>query len=177
MTSLIAIISIYREGGILKRLRATPLRPLTILGAHVAAKMVFTVSTLALLAVAGRRFYAGPPPASPIAFLLAVVLATVSVLSIGFVLASLVPTARFAQPLASMLLYPLLAVSGLFFPLDILPGAWRTAALLSPLAHAVDLLRGTWGGAGWGEHWVAVAALVANLAISSAIASRVFRWE
>jgi ABC-2 type transport system permease protein len=29
--SLVTIISIYREGGILKRLRATPLRPQTIL--------------------------------------------------------------------------------------------------------------------------------------------------
>ncbi len=33
--SLVTIISIYREGGILKRLRATPLRPQTILTAHV----------------------------------------------------------------------------------------------------------------------------------------------
>ncbi len=32
--SLVTIISIYREGGILKRLRATPLRPQTILTAH-----------------------------------------------------------------------------------------------------------------------------------------------
>src|SRR5262245_19632626 len=32
--SLVTIISIYREGGILKRLRATPLRPATILTAH-----------------------------------------------------------------------------------------------------------------------------------------------
>src|ERR1700736_1386044 len=33
--SLVTILSIYREGGILKRLRATPLRPQTILTAHV----------------------------------------------------------------------------------------------------------------------------------------------
>ena len=31
--SLVTIIAIYREGGILKRLRATPLRPHTILTA------------------------------------------------------------------------------------------------------------------------------------------------
>ena len=36
--SLVTIISIYREGGILKRLRATPLRPQTILSAHVIVK-------------------------------------------------------------------------------------------------------------------------------------------
>src|SRR5438445_8215836 len=39
--SLIAIMAIYREGGILKRLRATPLSPLTILGAHVLVKLAF----------------------------------------------------------------------------------------------------------------------------------------
>ncbi len=32
--SLVTIVAIYREGGILKRLRATPLRPATILTAH-----------------------------------------------------------------------------------------------------------------------------------------------
>jgi ABC-2 type transport system permease protein len=35
LLSLVTIIAIYRENGILKRLRATPLRPLTILTAHV----------------------------------------------------------------------------------------------------------------------------------------------
>ncbi len=48
VTSLIAIVSIYREGGILKRLRATPLTPLTILSAHVVVKMFFTGVTLVL---------------------------------------------------------------------------------------------------------------------------------
>src|SRR5262245_16014143 len=44
--SLVTIIAIYREGGILKRLRATPLRPATILTAHVLAKLFFTAATL-----------------------------------------------------------------------------------------------------------------------------------
>src|SRR5580693_904755 len=44
--SLVTIISIYREGGILKRLRATPLRPQTILTAHVIVKLLLTAATL-----------------------------------------------------------------------------------------------------------------------------------
>ena len=47
--SLIAVISIYREGGILKRLRATPLRPAVILGAHVLVKLFFTGLSLLLM--------------------------------------------------------------------------------------------------------------------------------
>ena len=55
--SLIAVISIYREGGILKRLRATPLRPATILSAHVIVKLLLSALTLVLLVAARRRFY------------------------------------------------------------------------------------------------------------------------
>src|SRR5689334_5077607 len=51
--SLVTIISIYRDDGILKRLRATPLRPHTILTAHVLVKIVVSALTLALLVVAG----------------------------------------------------------------------------------------------------------------------------
>jgi len=177
VTSLVAIISIYREGGILKRLRVTPLRPLEILASHVAVKMLLTAVTLGLLALVGRRFYSGPPPPSLASFLLGVVLVLISILSIGFVIASAVPTARFAQPVASMVLYPLFALSGLFFPLEVLPSAWRTLGQASPLAQSVVLLRGLWLGQGWIEHWTAVAALVANFVVCSALASRIFRWE
>ncbi len=54
--SLVTIIAIYRESGILKRLRATPLRPHTILTAHVLVKLLFTTLTLTLLLGSrGRR--------------------------------------------------------------------------------------------------------------------------
>ncbi len=49
VTSLTAIIAIYREGGILKRLRATALRPVTILGAHVIVKLLLTALAFGIL--------------------------------------------------------------------------------------------------------------------------------
>ena len=57
--SLVTIISIYREGGILKRLRATPLRPLTILTAHVLVKLLLTATTLALMVAGGQALLPG----------------------------------------------------------------------------------------------------------------------
>ncbi|MCP4201190.1 MAG: ABC transporter permease [bacterium] len=175
--SLTTIIAIYREGGILKRLKATPLSPLVILSTHVVVKLVLTSVTLALMVVAGRRFYSGPPPPAPTSFFLGVILVSVSLLSLGFILASVVRTARFAQPIGSILLYALLSISGLFFPIRILPEAWQAVALASPITHGVSLLRGLWAGDGWAAHWVAILALIANLVICSAISKRVFRWE
>ena len=59
MLSLVAIMAIYREGGILKRLRATPLRPHTILAAHVLVKLLFSAITVAAMLLAGRSYYPG----------------------------------------------------------------------------------------------------------------------
>ena len=176
-TSLIAIISIYREGGILKRLRATPLRPETILGAHVFLKLGLTALTLGLLVLAGKRFYPVPVETHVPSFLAALLLATLSILSIGFVVASAVPTARFAQPVAGFLLYPLLAVSGLFAPISALPQFWQQVASVSPVTYAVSLLQGIWVGEPWSQHLAAVGALVLNLVICTALSAKIFRWE
>ncbi len=175
--SLTAIISIYREGGILKRLRATPLSPVTIMGAQVIVKLAFTVISLTLLMLAGRRLFPGIMSVNVFSFTAAVVLGTFSILSLGFVIASLVPTARFAQPIGAAVLYPMLAVSGLFFPVDKLPRALRALAYLFPTTHAVALLNGVWDGSGWSAHWVNVAALLLLFAVYTALSARVFRWE
>ena len=175
--SLVAIMAIYREGGILKRLRATPLSPVTILGAHVVVKLGFTTLSLTLLMLAGRRLFPGVMQVNVFSFTMAVLLSTLGILSLGFVIASLVPTARFAQPIGALVLYPMLALSGLFFPLSRLPVALQTVAYLLPTTHAVALLQGVWDGSGWGAHWVNAAALLGLFVAYSALSTKVFRWE
>jgi ABC-2 type transport system permease protein len=175
--SLVAIISIYREGGILKRLRSTPLSPVTIMGAQVVVKLVFTSISLTLLMLAGRRLFPGVMGVNVFSFGVAVLLGTFSILSLGFVLASIVPTARFAQPIGAAVLYPMLFLSGLFFPVARLPRALQAIAYLLPTTHAVALLQGVWNGSGWGAHWVNVAALLLLFAAYTALSTRVFRWE
>src|SRR5205823_14534823 len=90
MLSLVAIIAIYREGGILRRLRATPLRPYTILTAHVLVKLLFTAVTLAVMVLAGRRYFPVPASVPILSFTGALLLSTVSILSLGFLIASVV---------------------------------------------------------------------------------------
>ena len=175
--SLVAIISIYREGGILKRLRSTPLSPVTIMGAQVAVKLVFTVISLTLVMLAGRRLFPGVMRVNVFSFTAAVVLGTFSILSLGFVLASLVPTARFAQPISAFVLYPMLALSGLFFPVARLPRWLETIAYALPTTHAVALLNGVWDGSGWSAHWVNVVALFVLFIAYCTLSTRVFRWE
>jgi ABC-2 type transport system permease protein len=175
--SLIAVISIYREGGILKRLRATPLRPVTILATHVIVKLAFTTFTLFLMALAGRRFYPVELHFDFLSVSLALAISTLSIISLGFVIASVVTTARFAQPIGSAILYPMLVVSGLFAPLDALPRGWAMLGQVLPVTHAVALLRGAWTGASWLDMLPHLGVLALTFAICTAISARVFRWE
>jgi ABC-2 type transport system permease protein len=175
--SLTTIIAVYREGGILKRLRATPLSPVTILSAHVVVKLLLTALTLLSLILVGKRLYPIGPGIPLTGFLLAVLLSTVSILSIGFVIASVVPTARFAQPIGAIILYPMIGVSGMFVPLDSLPPALHTAARFVPLTYAVSLLQGIWNGDSWAAHAGDLAALALVFVVCVAVSARVFRWE
>ncbi len=95
----------------------------------------------------------------------------------GFLIASIVPTARFAQPIGALLMYPMLGLSGLFVPIASLPPAIRGIARFLPLTYAVSLLRGIWRGDGWINHAGDVAALAIVLLVCTALASKVFRWE
>jgi ABC-2 type transport system permease protein len=175
--SLVTIISIYREGGILKRLRATPLRPLTILTAHVLVKLALTLASLALLVLAGKRYYPSNLGVPVFGFAMALLISTWSILSIGFLIASIVPTARFAQPIGAAILYPMLGICGLFVPLQSLPPALRAVARVVPLTYAVSLLQGIWKGEAWSAHIGDVLALIAVFAICTALSTKVFRWE
>ena len=175
--SLVTIISIYREGGILKRLRATPLRPQTILTAHVLVKLLLTAMTLILMVLAGRRYYPVGVEVPVVSFTVALLVSTLAILSMGFVIASVVPTARFAQPIGAVLFYPMIALSGLFTPIEALPQGLRVLSRLLPMTYIVSLLQGILSGASWSAHLGDLAALALVFAVCTALSTRIFRWE
>ncbi len=175
--SLVTIISIYREGGILKRLRATPLRPYTILTAHVVVKLILSAVTLALMFLAGKRYFPAGTHVPWLSFTIALMISTWSILSVGFLIASIVPTARFAQPIGAVILYPMIAISGLFVPLESLPPILHGAARALPITYAVNLLQGIWNRDPWSAHITDVAALAVLFLFCSVLSTKIFRWE
>jgi ABC-2 type transport system permease protein len=175
--SFVAVIAIYREGGILKRLRATPLRPYTILTAHVLVKLLFAAITLGALVAAGRRLYFLDGGGPLLSFALALLYCTLCILSLGFLIASLVPTARFAQPIGALVFYPMFGLSGLFVPVEVLPVWLQAVARVLPLTYAVSLLRGVLHGEGWLAHAGDVGVLAVMFFACIVLSTRVFRWE
>ena len=140
-------------------------------------KLLSTAVTLALMILAGRRYYPVDADVPIASFTLALLLSTLSIVSLGFLIASVVPTARFAQPIGTLIVYPMIALSGLFVPLEALPPTAQMIARVLPFTSAVSLLRGIWHGEGWYRHAGDAAVLTVMFVIFMTLSSKVFRWE
>jgi ABC-2 type transport system permease protein len=71
----------------------------------------------------------------------------------------------------------MIAVSGLFVPVESLPPALHALARVVPLTYAVSLLEGIWKGDTWWAHMGDVAALAVAFTVCTALSAKVFRWE
>ena len=177
LMSLTIVIAAYRENGILRRLRATPLRPQAILFAQVMVIFAMTLAGMVLLIIAGKVVYHLRFNGNPWSVALAFTFASLSFFSLGFVLAGLLPSARSAQLVGMVLLYPMIFLSGATIPLEVLPEGVRSVARFLPLTYVVNLLRGLWIGEAWSQLWTEVFVLAGLLVAGVVISILTLRWE
>jgi ABC-2 type transport system permease protein len=168
-------LATYRAGGVLRRFRATPLRPSVVLGAQVAVGLIFAAVGSALLVVAGRIVFGLHLPEDPAVVVGAVLLSAASIFAFGFILASVLPNARTAQSVAMVVFFPMMFLSGAALPRPLLPETIQDVAQALPLTHVVTLLDDAWSGAGW--NFTAMLVLVGVLAAGVVLSTRLFRWE
>jgi ABC-2 type transport system permease protein len=98
-----------------------------------------------------------------------------SFLSVGFVLASLMPTATAAQAVGMALYFPMLFLSGAGLPRQLLPQSLVDFSQFLPLTHVVTLLQDLWFGNGWNV--TALLVLAGITVVATAVSIRTFRWE
>jgi ABC-2 type transport system permease protein len=166
-----------RETGVLRRYRATPLRPAIYLAADVLVYFCMTLLGVLLLILVGKIGYRVRFDGHVLSLLASFSLGALSFFAFGFLIASLSPTARIAQTVGMVIAFPMMFVSGATIPLEVLPGSVRNAARFVPLTHVVTLLRGVWAGEVWGEHLTEVVVLLGVLAAGVIVSAKTFRWE
>jgi len=177
LMGLIITIATYREKGVLRRLRTTPISPLVVLAAQVIVLFLMTLFGMVLLVIAGKVVYHMRFEGNILSVLAGFVLSSPSFFAFGFILAGLMPTARTAQVVGMMLLYPMLFLSGAGFPRELLPEAIKKISTFLPLTYVVNLLRGLWIGEAWSQHVTEVIVLAVMLVIGILISVKTFRWE
>jgi len=177
LMSITITMAAYRENGILRRLRATPISPLVVLAAQVIVVFAMTSLGMLLLIIAGKLVYHVRFEGNALSVLAGFVLSSLSFFGLGFILAGIMPTARTAQVVGMVLLYPMLFLSGAGFPRELLPEAIKKVSTFLPLTYVVNLLRGLWIGEAWSNHLLNVGVLTGILIIGVIISAITFRWE
>jgi len=167
----------YRESGVLRRLQATPLHPLTLLTARVLVIFLMTVLGMVMLVVAARLVYHLHFPGQALNVAGGFLLCCMSFFALGFVLAGLLPTARTAQMTALVLFYPMVFISGATVPREVLPETMYQYSRFLPLTYVVTLLRGLWMGGTWGEFRMETFVLIGLMLCGIIISALTFRWE
>ena len=107
-----------------------------------------------------------------------VVLGAVTFIAVGYVIASFARTEEAANGLTSVVQFPMMFLSGTFFPIEAMPPPLQAVARLIPLTYLSDALRQVMvGGAAFAPLYVCAAVLLGWLGVCFAIASRKFRWQ
>lgn len=167
-----------RDQRILRRYWVTPLSVprylagfgLTILGMCVLQLTVLW--PLGRFALGARVSFAAPWPA------LYLVLAALTFLAFGFLVASLAKTANAGQAIANIINMPMLFLSGVFFPVADLPSVLQAIVYANPLTYLVDGLRTSLGvGAGQFAPWLTLAVPLGWIGVSAVVTSRRLHWD
>ena len=167
-----------REKLILKRLNATPLPRRTLVASNIVVRLVIAAVQTLLIIVIGQRVLGVELIGSALAIAGVVVLGALTFTSIGYVIASFARTEEAANGMTSVVQFPLMFLSGIFFPLEIMPDWLRGVATFLPLTYLGDALRQTMvGGAPFVPLGVDVAVMAGWLAVCFLVSARFFRWQ
>jgi ABC-2 type transport system permease protein len=169
--------AVSRETGVLRRYRATPLHPAAYLLASVAVYLMIALLGMAILVLTGKLVFGLRIAGSWLNVLAAITLSALSFYSLGYLIASLVPTARAAQAVGMVIFFPMMFLSGAGMPLQLLPEGLRKVSDFLPLSYVVRLIQGLWFGELWSDLWLSVLVLIGMLVIATAISTKIFRWE
>jgi ABC-2 type transport system permease protein len=169
------VLAGYREQGVLRRLRTTPVGPVRVLAAQMVVTLLTALVSVTAVLLVARYAFGVALPRQPAGFLLTVVLATLALIGIGLLVTAAAPSGRAANALGAAAFYPLVFFGGLFLPVPTMPGTLRQISHLTPTGAAVTALQDSAQGQ-W-PAWTALLILLGWAVVAGAAAARLFRWE
>jgi ABC-2 type transport system permease protein len=162
----------------LRRLQATPTHPVQFVLAQGVTRLIVGVLQVVLLAGLGIWLFQFHLNGNPLEFLLVSLLGTVVFVAFGFVVAGWAKDENQAAPIANLISFPMMFLSGTFFPRDGFPGWLQTLTDYFPLTYLADALRRI---ANEGAHLTQLGGDLLGLTVWGiiifAVAIKSFRWE
>jgi ABC-2 type transport system permease protein len=178
MVGLSAAFVVMRERGVLRRIKLTPFPLISFITARVATQLLIALGHAAILLGLAKLILNLDIVGNLLEVAVLILLGSLAFLTIGFFVAGVSRKQEGATALAQLITFPMLFLSGVFFPLDRSPVWLQDVAKALPLTYLADGLRqvmiyGTSLGSLWGD----LLALVLTTAVGIALAVRFLRWE
>lgn len=175
LVTLPPILGTYRQFGILRRLRTTPVHPARLLMAQFVVHIGVAIVAAVIAIVVAVTVFDVPFPQSPGWFALSYFLAAASIFSIGLLVGAVAPTTVAGQAIGMAIYFPMLFFAGLWIPRSIMTDGLRTVSDFTPLGSAVQALEDSWFGTT--PSLTSLLVMTAWAIGVGLVAVRVFRWE
>jgi ABC-2 type transport system permease protein len=171
------VLSDYRHKKILKRFKVTPVSPSTLLVIQVIISFVISVISALCTSIVSIAIFGYTMPGSIINFILSFLLLTITIYSIGMLVASLAQNVKVSNLACTLLYFPMLFLSGATVPYEIMPKALQTVANVFPMTQGIKLLKGTSLGEPISDMLLQILIMLAISLICIIISIKYFKWE
>lgn len=167
-----------KKEGILRRLRSTPLRVSQFVLGNALNYLFIGVITVALLFVVGVLIFDFKMQGNYLAFALLAAYGTVMMFGFGLAVGGWAKNENQAAPLTNLIAFPMMFLSGVFFPRFLMPEWLQTISDYLPLTPLIDGIRKViTEGQGLLQLGPELAIMAVWTVVIYVIAFRVFRWE
>lgn len=173
--SMPAVLSAYREQGILRRVATTPARPSQLLAAQYVLHGGAIVVGGVIVFIVGRLAYDVRVPGVLGAYVLVLALALAASVAVGGVIAGVARTSKMSATLATIVFLPMMFTAGVWVPVPAMPGLLKDIVELTPLGSAALALEQASLGS-WPAPMHLTVLVVWALGLG-AVAARCFRWQ
>ena len=135
------IIVRFRDKGILRRLRVTPLNPAVFLFSMVATRLLLLLAQAGLIILMGVLLFDLHIYGNLFYTFIVALLGSLVFLSLGFAVSGIASTINTAMSMAQLIQMPMMFLSGTFFPRDMFPSWLQRLTDYLPLTYLAHALR------------------------------------
>jgi ABC-2 type transport system permease protein len=175
LVMLPGVLADYREKGVLRRIQASPVRPVLVLLAQVIINVGTVLIGIIVLIVVGNLALGTPVPRQLPGFVLAAALTVASMFALGLLVAAVAPNGRGATGIAMMMFFPSLFLAGVYVPREQMSKVLQHIGDFTPLGAGLRAMRDAWMGAEPRPLHLVIMTVWAIVAATAA--ARFFRWE
>lgn len=168
-----------REKQVLRRMGATPLSRFTLLSSQVAFRLTMAVIQTGLIVVVGMAVFNVQIKTENLLSIVGIVLLGGTMfITLGYFLSGLAKTEEAVQGLISLPNFIFMFLSGIFFPVEMMPSWIRPVVDAIPLSYLADALRKTMLDAG-SVYSMSRSLIIMTiwLVACAVLAVKFFRWE